>query len=223
MSPVVIEYFRIRFNMRHLFLLISTLLVFTTISSFELASSESDIASNSVFDDLLPDIDIGDAYSYNPPDPINDYTFTSPDLFDDSINTDNPNPLNQPEDTNDMLFTSETYPSDSAILSLLDPELQDLTSGPPPSCLPDESRSAFCCDPTKEFVPSAVEDCIYCTKPFNSHISFSSPLLTSLHLIPYIIDLVPSTMPKTNLPPPFSPSRRSRPTQKMRPKQHLLL
>lgn len=131
--------------------------------SFDLVPSNLDFGSVSS-EDHFPDTSVDD-YLFNSPDPSqelysnvdmgsqipHDETYTDANMGDHI-------PLDNPDDFGDMLFSFENKSPDTT-LALADPELQALEQAP--SC--PEDKSIFCCDPTKEFIPAAVEDCIYCT------------------------------------------------------------
>ena len=88
------------------------------------------------------------------------------DSSEEFSNMGSDNPLGSPESSSNMLFDYGSSSPDTN-LAVLDPELQSLQHAA--DC--EESKSLYCCDPTKEFFPSAVEGCIYCTKAACSRIS----------------------------------------------------
>lgn len=134
-----------------------------------MASPYDLFASNLAFgpvssEDHFPDLSEDDSL-FNPPDPsqeiYNNVGMGSQIPLDETYadaNIGDHIPLDNPGDFGDMLFSFESNPPDTT-LALLDPELQSLEHAP--SC--PEDTSIFCCDPTKEFIPAAVEGCIYCT------------------------------------------------------------
>lgn len=112
--------------------------------------------------------------------PLDGYTFTSPepsgDIYAD-LNGGNEIPLDEAysdidtgnyETHMDDIFNLESSSPDMS-LALSDPELQPLLHAP--DC--DKFKSVLCCNPKKEFIPAAVDECIWCMN--TADFAFSPP------------------------------------------------
>lgn len=143
------------------------LVQFTTPSPYDVDMFTSDLNFNSILPDDL-----------QPKAPLDDYTFTLPELsgetytdlnegtqvpLDETYSNIEPGktePLSDNSATFDNIFNVESNSPDSS-LALFDPELQPLVHAP--DC--NKFKSVLCCNPQKEFVPAAVDECIWCMNP----------------------------------------------------------
>lgn len=145
---------------------------------------------------FTPDLDFNPILldGLQPDAPLDDHIFTLPEssgeIYTTDLNEGNQIPLDETYSSNihtgntepfldtfkesfDDIFNVESNSPDMTNLALLDPELQPLIHAP--DC--KKFKSILCCNPKTEFIPAAVDECIWCMNNLLLLLPFSpSPL-----------------------------------------------